>query len=322
MVTLLSAILMLVGTTWIWAQLPARGCDDEEQSGTLGKTNQPLSVEELATVAADAGWSGPPANADANPTDDQQASSGGQHTIEEITKLKQNPVSGLKSVFLQTVNVPIGSGTAESFSIQPVWPFKLGEEWRLVTYTIIPIQWVPAVSPGGSSAFGLGNILFNGFFAPQKPKGNFVWGLGPAIQLPTRTDAVLGSSRVSMGPSVLLYGAGGPWAGGVVLQNFWSLGGSSSNKVNEFSAQYILYYNFPKAWYLQTNATIAANWLAPSGQRWTVPVGGGFGKTFQIGKSKLFYSASAQGFYNAERPDIVGAWTAIGQFQIIFAAPQ
>ena len=101
------------------------------------QTNQVVSVEEVATVTGDAGWSGPTANADANSTDDQQASSGGQqHTVEEITKLKQNPVSGLKSVFLQTVNVPIGSGTAESFSVQPVWPFKLGEGWRLVTYNV------------------------------------------------------------------------------------------------------------------------------------------------------------------------------------------
>jgi hypothetical protein len=38
------------------------------------------------------------------------------------------------------------------------------------------------------------------------------------------------------------------------------------------------------------------NWLASNNQ-WLVPIGGGHGKTFQIGtKSKLFYSAAAQVF--------------------------
>ena len=111
------------------ARCDTRSVSDETVTGrhSLFPTNQLLSVEELATVDAAAGWSSPTAKADASSTDDQQASSGGQqHTVEEIVKLKQNPASGLKSVFLQTVNVPIGSGTAESFSIQPVWPWELG----------------------------------------------------------------------------------------------------------------------------------------------------------------------------------------------------
>jgi hypothetical protein len=247
----------------------------------------------------------------------QQDAATHQPTVADITKMKQNPVSGLKSVFLQNVNVPVGNGIANSFSIQPVWPFPIGS-WKLITYTIIPIQWVPETTPGAGSDMGLGNILFNGFFRPNK-KSALTWGIGPSAQIPTRTDSSLGSDRLCLGPAVLLYGAGGPWAGGVVLQNFWSLGGAGVNKVNEMSTQYVLYYNFNPSTYLESNSTIIADWTKERSERWTVPLGGGPGKTFQIGKSKLFYSASAQGFYNVVHPGVVGKWTAIGQFQIIFS---
>ncbi|RXM45430.1 hypothetical protein BOW57_04825 [Flavobacterium sp. YO64] len=35
-------------------------------------------------------------------------------------------------------------------------------------------------------------------------------------------------------------------------------------------------------------------------------------------KNKLFYSAAAQAFYNAEKPEYVGNWQTVFQFQIIF----
>ncbi len=241
-------------------------------------------------------------------------------TLDEVNKEKQNPVGGIKSVFLQDVVLPMDEGNANSFSIQPIFPVRLGRKWKMNTYTIIPFQSIPPLYKGGSSASGLGNILFNGFIRPaEKKKSPFVWGLGPAIQLPTRTDPALGSNRVSLGPALLAYVNGAKTSAGVVAQNFWSLGGEGINKVNLFSTQYIFYHNFPKGWYFESNGTITANWLAEEPDVWTVPIGGGPGKTFQIGKSKYYYSAALQGFYNAAKPEIVGDWMIVAQFQIIFS---
>ncbi|HEX6179946.1 MAG TPA: hypothetical protein VFZ47_01805, partial [Chitinophagaceae bacterium] len=236
-----------------------------------------------------------------------------------INRERQNPVSGLKSIFLQDVVVPFNEGNANSFTIQPVWPFKVFGNWKFVTYTIVPFMSVPPLQKGSIGTSGLGNILFNGFFRPEgDPNKSFIWGIGPAIQFPTRTDPNLGSNRVSLGPTGLLYWHTNPLSGGIVLQNYWSLGGEGSNKVNQLAAQYVVYCTLPMGWYLQSNATLTANWLAEHSDIWTIPVGGGPGRTFQIGKGKSFYSASVQGFYNAARPEIVGAWMVIAQFQIIF----
>lgn len=83
-----------------------------------------------------------------------------------------------------------------------------------------------------------------------------------------------------------------------------------------FSAQYVAYCNFPKGWYLESNATITANWLADTDNVWTVPVGGGLGKTLKIGR--FYYSPAIQAFYNAVRPDGMGSWMLIAQLQVIF----
>lgn len=61
--------------------------------------------------------------------------------------------------------------------------------------------------------------------------------------------------------------------------------------------KYFLTYNLPKGWFLFSNSTISADWLA---DRSTVPVGGGLGKVFNIGKQSV--SLSAQGFYNVVTP--------------------
>ena len=39
----------------------------------------------------------------------------------------------------------------------------------------------------------------------------------------------------------------------------------------------------PHGWYLNTSPIITADWLAASGEQWTVPVGGGFGRVFRVG---------------------------------------
>ena len=43
------------------------------------------------------------------------------------------------------------------------------------------------------------------------------------------------------------------------------------------------------------------NWKGDSGEKWTVPLGGGVGKIFHLGKLPVNTQLSA--YYNVERPD-------------------
>lgn len=241
-------------------------------------------------------------------------------SIEEARDAKQNPLSALRSLYFQNSYGRVGNDSADVFSLQPVWPFRLGEDWRLITYTIVPFETFRVPGIDGEQVSGLGNVVFNGFLRPNT-EGPVSWGIGPAVQLPTRTDRRLGSGSVGAGPSAVVYGKFGAFSAGAVVQNLWSLGGNGENRINEFGLQYIFGYDLPNGWFLESNATISADWLAPPRDRWLVPIGGGIGKVFQIGESPWYYSASMQGFYNVERPSGAPRWEAIAQFQIIFSLP-
>jgi len=243
-------------------------------------------------------------------------------SVEELVKLKQNPVSGLKQVLFEAnvnPNYPESGKTQGIYSLQVVWPFSINEDYRLITYTIVPQFSVPG-PPGESTINGLGDTLINLFATPKKA-GALVWGAGPSILLPTRGDPALGSNRLALGPAGLIYYEQKDWSAGLVLQNAWSLGGGSGvNKVNALGAQYLLSYNLPDGWSLYSNATITSNWTKEPSERWTGPVGGGVGKLFFAGKQPI--SISLQGFYNVVTPTGGPNWSLSFQLAFLFAAPR
>ena len=70
-----------------------------------------------------------------------------------------NPVSSLVSVpFQYNYNTGFLNGTAsQSFiNIQPVFPFAIGENWNLISRTILPVVSQTGFRPGGVQN-GLGN---------------------------------------------------------------------------------------------------------------------------------------------------------------------
>jgi len=101
----------------------------------------------------------------------------------------------------------------------------------------------------------------------------------------------------------------GPWVVGLLVNNIWSYAGNDDRKdVSQFLAQYFINYNLPKGWYLTSSPIITANWEAEGkGNKWMVPVGGGFGKVFRLGK--LPFNSNVSAFANVVRPDHGQDWT-------------
>jgi hypothetical protein len=86
----------------------------------------------------------------------------------------------------------------------------------------------------------------------------------------------------------------GNWVIGSLFSNLWSTGGWRDTDVNLFTWQYCINYNMKKGWYLATAPINTSNWEADeAGDRWTVPIGGGIGKIFKIGKQPLNAQISA-----------------------------
>jgi hypothetical protein len=88
---------------------------------------------------------------------------------------------------------------------------------------------------------------------------------------------------------------------GAVVNNIWSFGGppGSSDRTNQLLLNPIVSYHFAEGWSVGSSPNITTNWIA-SGGKWTVPVGGGFGKAFQLGGQPMKLDLDA--YYNAIRP--------------------
>jgi hypothetical protein len=244
-----------------------------------------------------------------------QQSSKEEPSEEELAKQTQNPVADLISVPFQN-NFNFGTGSKDRtvwiLNIQPVIPIKIGEEWNLITRTIMPVINQPSLFPGKSSATGLGDINPTFFFSPAK-SGELIWGVGPTFTLPTATDSLLGAGKFSMGPAAVALSIQGHWVFGALANNQWSVAGWGKQNVNAFLLQPFVNYNLPDGWYLLTAPIMTANWAAnKAGDIWTVPLGGGVGKLFKLGQilpleghaiAKLPINTQLQAFGNVHRPE-------------------
>ena len=251
-----------------------------------------------------------------------KAQAGDQSTTEDASKLAkavQNPVANLISVpFQNNFNFGVGPRDVTQYvlNVQPVIPVKLNEDWNLITRTVMPIINQPSPAPGIPSAFGLGDINPSFFLSPAKP-GKFIWGVGPTLTLPTATDSILGSGKWSAGPAAVGLVSHGHWVVGALANNQWSYAGWGDDDVNALLVQPFVNYNLPHGWYLSSAPIITSNWEASSDERWTVPIGGGFGKIVHLGKAPV--NLQLQAYYNVVKPDTFGAdWQLRLQVQLLF----
>ena len=245
-----------------------------------------------------------------------------------LAEAAQNPVANMIGVPFQN-NTYFGIGpneqTANVLNIQPVIPVKVGD-WNIITRTIIPIVYLPAPLEGGipglpqnspsGSTTGLGDINFTAFLSPEKP-GKLIWGFGPSLGLDTSTSDFIGTGKWTIGPSLVLLVQPKPWSIGVLMRNLWSFAGPSDREtVNSFLTQFFINYNLPGGWYLTSSPAITANWEAPSGQQWTVPLGGGVGKLLKVGRLPL--NVQVQAFGNVVAPEDAPDWNLRFQVQMLF----
>ena len=237
----------------------------------------------------------------------------------ETAKQAQNPIANLISVPLENdFNPQTGIHKDDSYVLEmkPVVPFRLSNDWTLITRTIIPVIQVPDLGPGVNGTSGLGDVQESLFLSPAKA-GPVIWGAGPAISFPTATQSILGTKKLSIGPNVVVLRSQGHWLFGTLAQNLFSVAGPSSRPdVNQMLLQPFVNYNLRHGWYLTSSPIITANWEVKPDQRWTVPVGGGVGRIVHLGKQPV--NIYTQFFRNVERPDGTTHWSARFKMQFLF----
>lgn len=245
-----------------------------------------------------------------------------EQSATDLAKKTQNPVADLISVPFQFNSFfetgPKGK-TQNTLLIQPVIPFSLNEDWNFIARPIIPLIEQPPLTAAQNRNHGLGNIQFQGFFSPKEKVGDWIMGFGPYLEFPTNSgpDGRFGSDNWSAGSAFVALQMKGPWVYGSLVSHLWSYHGDDP-EVNVTAIQPFLNYNMKDGWYLSSSPVITANWSAESSQRWTIPIGGGIGRVFKIGKQPV--NVSVRAYHNLQSPRSGSDWQL--QFQIQFLFPK
>jgi hypothetical protein len=142
-------------------------------------------------------------------------------SVEDLAKLRANPLSGQRSITLQdqvNFGFPTAGQPQNLLTVQAVWPFALSSNWDLIAYPSVNIVSQPGLEPGESSVTGLSDTLVTTAITP-KETGALIWGIGPAVQLPTATKTELGSDLWAAGPALGLFLVPDPWTIGALVEN-------------------------------------------------------------------------------------------------------
>ena len=241
-----------------------------------------------------------------------------QSDANQFVKDARNPLADQISAQIQP-NFNFGGApdrdTQYVFNIQSTVPIHFGA-WTLFNRTILPLIDPPGSEPGQGYTFGIGDIQPTLFLSPPSSK-SFIWAFGPVFQFPSASSTSLGTGKWEIGPTAAAILTGSWWQVGAQVNNLWSFAGDGSRPaVNTMLLQPQVNFFLPADWYLTFGPQMTANWKASSGNQWTVPVGGGIGRAFMIGRQGG--TAQVEAYSNVERPAGGPTWSVILTVQFVF----
>jgi hypothetical protein len=254
-----------------------------------------------ATVAAQQSGSSQPA-----PADEQG----------DLARKLTNPVSDLVSVPFQfnwEQNVGPNEETRFVLNLQPVIPFSLNTDWNMIARIIVPLVSQPPLVDTGEPEFGVSDVLTSFFFSPKG--GTVIWGVGPAVSLPSTSIATIGTGKWSAGPTAVALRQSGPWTVGALWNQVWSFAGNAGrNDVNQMFLQPFVAYQATPTLTLTVQSETTANWEVDE-DRWTVPINAIVAKLSTFGTFPASYQLGFGGF--PVHPDVGPSWKVRGAIVIL-----
>jgi hypothetical protein len=178
----------------------------------------------------------------------------------------------------------------------------------------VPIQFA-APRPDGINNTnydgGLADILLPALLTPSQniTGSNVIFGIGPALTLPTSTKVQLGRRQWQLGPAAVVGWKTKDYVVGVFPQYFFGVGGrgdqgSNIENASNMNLLYFAFLNLPNAWQIGTNPAITYDHKAGRGNKWNIPVGIVVAKTTKIGKMPVKFQLGVE--YSAVSQDDFG----------------
>lgn len=177
-----------------------------------------------------------------------------------------NPVASMISVpFQNNTDWGIGpyNGSKNTLNIQPVIPIKLSSSLNLITRYILPVIDQRDVIGPDTHEFGLSDMSVSAWFSSAHPKNGFIWGVGPALLIPTATNEYLGTKKFGVGPTALVLKQGGGNTIGFLANQLWSVAGDKDRQdVNQLFFQPFFAHSFSSGATLGANMELTQSWQA------------------------------------------------------------
>jgi hypothetical protein len=243
----------------------------------------------------------------------------------ELSKQVQDPLSGLilLPMMYEYASIDVLDRPVEQLLVEPTFPIKINDSWKILTHTVIPIVRLPIASEGRTTS-GLSNVMFSALLA-KTTQSSFTTGFGAGLLFPTASDTATltwthtptGYDCWAAGPSVVGVFMKGSWVAGVLVNQTWSFAGESD--LNMMQIQGFAFYNMSKGFSLGYQPLISIDWQRSADQRTMLPVGLQLDKLTMIGG--VFPLGTSVGYYyNAIRPDYApkSSWRA----ELYFILPE
>lgn len=170
----------------------------------------------------------------------------------DVAKKLANPVCAIIAVPIEYEryrnDVGVYNGNMDIAVIKPVVPFKLNDDWAIISRTIVPYVWQDEVVPSKVTKFGMTldtkNQLGyeyagknNGFWdiqeqlfvSPSKKYYGFLWGLGTVLGFPGSKNIAGSNHKYTAGPSGAIVREDGICTYGFLLDHQWSYAGEKKD---------------------------------------------------------------------------------------------
>jgi hypothetical protein len=254
----------------------------------------------------------------------------------ELTKEINNPVTSLWQLQFQFNNLKLESWNLSPASgkwvnnlyFQPVLPVSLTKDWNLITRPVMTLYdstQRPTVKIVGGRlqlsserTTSFGDMILAQVLSPAHTEP-WIFAAGPTWIFPTAGSDFTGQGKWQVGPAV-----GGGYITdkfmiAALVQQWWSFAGDADRPhTSQVNILPLVYSFFGEGWSVGYSGQILADWTAPDGDIWTVPLGLSVGKVVKFGKLPVQIQIAGQ--YFVQRPNGGPEWNV--QLQITPVIPR
>lgn len=155
-------------------------------------------------------------------------------------------------------------------------------------------------------ASGFGDVLSGFFFSPRgSHEQKTHLGLGTVLTFPSASNDLLGSNQYTAGPGAHFSTEKGRLTAGFFIWQSWGFGGDASTKrVNQLFGKPFILYELNEKWdAVFIPLGMSHSWDKPAGDDWTVPLGGGLRRKFEIHGQKMGFQTQVFDYVARKKQD-------------------